>query len=116
MSEIPTVKTKQPGGAFPNRRTTLILLSVLTLPYIPGLMLSFWLALVSPMMFDGGEDTVAWISFFALCTCPIVFITGLVGGWLSFLLKRYRLALMIMLLPAIELCVLIAVISFAESL
>ncbi len=115
MSEIPAVKTKQSGGTFPNHRTTLILLSVLTLPYIPGLMLSFWLALVSPMMFDGGEDTAAWISFFALCTCPIVFITGLVGGWLSFFLKRYRLALALMLLPAVELGVFIAASLFVEG-
>ena len=43
MSEIPAVKTKQSGGTFPNHRTTLILLSVLTLPYIPGLMLALFL-------------------------------------------------------------------------
>ncbi len=90
-------------GAFPNRRVTLIILSILTLPYILGLLAAALLSFASLLIFPGeSKDPVAWIGFLAYCTCPLTFIIGVAGGWLSFFLKRYRLALVLTLLPLLE--------------
>jgi hypothetical protein len=88
---------------FPNRRVTLIILSILTLPYILGLVVAAGLAWASPLVIlDGPADAGAWTVFCTFCSCPFAFILGILGGWLSFFLKQYRLALILTLLPILE--------------
>jgi hypothetical protein len=77
-------------------------LSSLTLPFTIGLVVAVLFALVSPLVFDApgsADDPRAWATFLLLLTSPIPFVTGIIGGWLSFAWKRYRLALMLMGLP-----------------
>ena len=105
MSEMPQENPGKPEGAFPNRRTALILLSLLTLPYMIGLIVAAFFAFASPLILvtPGSSNAgPAWAEFFIFCTCPISFIIGILGGWLSFFLKRYRLALALASLPLLE--------------
>lgn len=118
MSTMPPVSTTPSGCAFPSRRITLIILSILTLPSIIGLIVAIFFSLVSPLVFDAPgstEDTSAWITFYIFCTSPILFIIGIFGGWLSFFLKRHRLALILMSLPLLEICVFLFGILFVEG-
>ena len=119
MSEmLPTAATRS-GGAFPSRRTTLIVLSILTLPYILGLIVAAFFAFVSPLVFDAPgstDDPLAWAGFLVFCTSPVAFILALVGGWLSFYMKRYRLAFILALLPLLEGIVLLIAGAVVEGL
>jgi hypothetical protein len=116
MPTMPPATATQSRGAFPNRRVTLIVLSILTLPYILGLVVATTLAWASPLVIlDGPADAGAWPVFCMFCTSPIIFIIGIFGGWLSFFLKRYRLALILTLLPLLEICVFLFGILFVEG-
>lgn len=96
----------KPEDACPNRRVTLIVMSILTLPYILGLLAVALLSFASLLIFPGeSKDPVAWIGFLAYCASPIPFVIGIFGGWLGFFLKRFRLALILMSLPLLEICV-----------
>ena len=118
MSDMLPVDAPQAERTFPDRRITLIILAVLTLPYILGLVVAIMFAWVSPLMVLDGPppDTGTWIGFFMICTCPIVFIIGIAGGWISFYLKHYRLALVMMLLPVLQISVLLIAMLFIEGL
>ena len=99
-------------GAFPSRRVTLIILSILTLPYVLGLIAAALLSFTSLLIFPGeSKDPVAWIGFLAYCASPIPFVIGIFGGWLGFFLKRYRLTLILAMLPLAE--TILFVISYA---
>jgi hypothetical protein len=87
------------------KKLSLIILSLLTLPYIVGLIVALFFAYASPLVLvtptsSGSGPT--WAEFFIFCTCPITFIIGTLGGWLSFFQKRYRLAFALALLPLLE--------------
>ncbi len=98
--------------AFPSRRVTLIVLSILTLPYVLGLLATALLSFASLLVFPGeSKDPVAWIGFLAYCASPIPFVIGIFGGWLGFFLKRYRLTLILAMLPLAE--TILFVISYA---
>jgi hypothetical protein len=96
------------------RTITLVALSLLTLPYILGVIGGAMMAWASPLIIlDGPADTGACIAFLTICTCPLVFAVALAGGWLCFLLKQHRLALILASIPLLEgLAVLIAGIVF----
>jgi hypothetical protein len=103
MSTMPPTDNTPSRSAFPGRLATLITLAVLTLPYVAGLAVAAMLAWASPLIIlDGPADTGASIAFLTLCTCPFAFALGLVGGWLCFFLRRYRLALILAALPLME--------------
>ena len=93
----------KPEVAFPNRRLTLIIMSILTLPYILGLLFAALLSFASLLVFPGAtKDPLPWIGFLAYCASPIPFVIGIVGGWMGFFLKRYRLAFILAMLPLVE--------------
>jgi hypothetical protein len=118
MSKTLPENTTPSSGAFPSRRTALILLASLTLPFTIGLVVAVLFASVSPLVFDapGSEDDPrAWATFLFLCTSPIPFLVGIVGAWLSFALKRYRLALMLIALPLLGVCVILLCVLYGEG-
>ena len=105
MSEIPPTDDTRSGDTFPDRRITLIVLSVLTLPYLLGLIVALFFAYVSPLVLVSGPaeaPLVAWAEALIFCTCPLTFVIGIAGGWLSFARQCYRLALILASLPVIE--------------
>ena len=105
--------------AFPSRRVTLIVMSILTLPYILGLVVAILFASVSILIFDAPgstKDPLAWAGFCTFCSCPFVFVLGILGGWLTFFLKRYRLALILALLPILEAVLLLIANAVFEGL
>lgn len=111
--------TTQSRGAFPNGRITLIILSILTLPYILGLLVAIFFAFVSPLVFDppgSTKDPLVWAEFLVYCTCPLTFIIGIAGGWLSFFLNRHRLALVLAILPILETTLLVIAGAVFEGL
>ena len=103
-----------PSDGFPSRRTATILLIGLTLLSTAGLAVAVLLASVAPLVFDApgaADDPRAWATCLGLCVSPLPFVGGILGAWVSFALKRYRLALGLMALPLlgaglIGLCVL----------
>jgi hypothetical protein len=103
MPATPPDAATQSRVAFPSRRVTLIVLSILTLPYVLGLLAAALLSFASLLVFPGeSKDPVAWIGFLAYCASPIPFVIGIFGGWLGFFLKRYRLTLILAMLPLVE--------------
>ena len=118
MSTTPPKNTTPSSGAFPSRRTALILLASLTLPFAIGLVPALLFASVAPLVFDkpgSADDPRAWATFLALCTSPLYFLVGIPGAWLCFALKRYRLALALMGLPLIGICVILLCVRFGEG-
>ena len=118
MSTTLPDNTTPSRGFFPSRRTALVLLASLTLPFTIGLVVAVLFASVSPLVFDApgsADDPRAWATFFFLCTSPIPFLIGIVGAWLSFVLKRYRLALMLMGLPLLGVCVILLCVRYGEG-
>jgi hypothetical protein len=118
MPTTPPDNTTPSRGDSPSRRTTLILLASLTLPFTLGLVVAVLLASVSPLVFDApgsADDPRAWATFCSLCASPLPFLIGIVGAWLSFALKRYRLALILMGLPLLGVCVILLCVSFGEG-
>lgn len=105
MSEPIPESAVQPEGERPSQRTTKIILIVLTIIYAIGLVGALMLSSVSPLIFDAPnshEDPTAWASFIIFCTCPIIFIIAIAGGWVSYRKGKYRLALGLASLPVIE--------------
>ena len=118
MSPNPPENTIPSSGGFPSRRTALILLASLTLPFAVGLVAAVLFASVSPLVFDrpgSADDPRAWATFLALCTSPLPFLVGILGAWLCFALKRYRLALALMGLPLVGVGVILLCVRFGEG-
>jgi hypothetical protein len=118
MSTTPPESTTQSRGVFPSRRTALVLLASLTLPFTVGLVVAVLFASVSPLVFDApgsADDPRAWATFFFLCISPVPFLIGIVGAWLSFALKRYRLALMLIGLPLLGVCVILLCVRYGDG-
>ena len=102
--------TDQPIISFPTRRQTLIILSLLTLPYAIGLIVTAFFAFASPLILVSGPaeyPLIAWGEAILFCTSPLIFIIGIAGSWFSFARQRYRLALTLAFLPIVETILLI---------
>ena len=112
-------KINQPKDTFPTRRQTLIILSLLTLPYAIGLIVTAFFAFASPLILVSGPaeyPLVAWGEAILFCTSPLIFIIGIVGSWFSFTQQRYRLALTLASMPIVETILLIIGSVFADNL
>lgn len=63
-------------------------------------------AMMSPMITDsmgsGGNDSGIWLAFGSAASLPIVILGSIVLSWVLFLFKRYRAALLINLLPVVN--------------
>jgi hypothetical protein len=115
LADIPDNPAKA-EAAFPHRRITLIILSILILPYILGLLFAVLLSFTSLLVFPGESTDIAlWIGFLAYCASPIPFVIGIFGGWLAIFLKRYRLSLILAMLPLIETILFVIAYSALES-
>lgn len=80
-------------------------MSILTLPYLLGLLVAILFSFSSLLLIDPSgtsQEPLVWVGFLAYCASPIPFIIAIFGGWLCFFLKRYRLTLILAMLPLIE--------------
>ena len=98
-----------------SRKRAGISLLVVTVIMLVFLALSVFLAIMSPMITDsmgtGGNDQAIWLAFGSMASLPIVILASIVLSWVLFLFKYYRTALLINLLPGINL--IIAAIGFS---
>ena len=76
------------------------------IPYLSG---------VVPTLMVKSSLSVRPFPIFFLCTSPIPFLIGIIGAWLSFALKRYRLALMLIGLPLLGVCVILLCVRYGEG-
>jgi hypothetical protein len=64
-------------------------------------------AMFSPMIMDsagtGGNDTGLWLAFSGAISIPVVIVLSILASWILFFFKRYRAAILINLLPVINL-------------
>ena len=111
--------TDQPIISFSTRRQTLIILSLLTLPYAIGLIVTAFFAFASPLILVLGQAEypfIAWGEAILFCISPLIFIIGIVGSWFGFARQRYRLALTLTSLPIVGTILLIIGSAFVDNL
>ena len=94
----------QPAQPVPEKRrgTTRVLLIVATVLYGLSLLPAAVMVLMSPMMFDAGESPEAWTMFGFVVGYPVIVLLTLVVAWVLFAKKKYRAALIVSLLPILE--------------
>ena len=89
-----------------SRKRAGISLLVVTVIMLILLALSIFPAIMSPMITDsmgtGGNDTGIWLAFGSAASLPIVILLSIGLSWVLFLFKRYRAALLINLLPIVN--------------
>ena len=87
------------------RGTTKVLLIVATVLYGLSLLPAAMMVLMSPMMFDSGESPKLWTIFGLVVGYPVLVLLTLVVAWVLFVKKKYRAALIVSLLPILEVVV-----------
>ncbi len=84
------------------RRATRILLIVATVLYGLSLVPAAFMVMMSPMMFDAGPSPEVWTMFGLVVGYPVLVLVTIVLGWVLFAYKKYRAALIVSLLPILE--------------
>lgn len=84
------------------RGTTKVLLIIATVLYALSLLPAGMLVITSPMIFDAGESPKLWTIFGLVVGYPVLVLLTLVVAWVLFVKKKYRAALIVSLLPILE--------------
>ena len=103
----------QPVQRVPEKRrgTTRVLLIVVTVLYVLSLLPAGMLVITSPMIFDAGESPKLWTIFGLVVGYPVLVLLTLVVAWVLFVKKKYRAALIVSLLPILEVVAGVIVVS-----
>jgi hypothetical protein len=100
------------GVSHRRNRFVQIALGALTLVNVALTVFGVSMAMMSPMMFDGGgeQDQLLWAVFWSILAFPIVAAVCVFVPWLFMWLQRPRTALLLSAIPAAWLVILFAVI------
>ncbi len=90
------------------KRTCLIALILITAVFVLSLVPAALFVMMSPMAFDSGTSTDAWMIVISIWLYPLAVLLSVSGSWIAFAAKRYRFALIWSLLPLLDVAFLAA--------
>jgi hypothetical protein len=80
------------------KKSTLIVLIVLTVFSLLAVVPGVWFALMSLMIFDGGTGASLVFMYCIVAAFPVMCVAGL-SSWIFYAFKKYGIALLVSLLP-----------------